>query len=69
MVLSQVLNVYFLFEKPGLGTGIWGNGKRGQGRGGQRELEKGENKTGLQKAAEGRTGKRQLGEAGGVWVG
>lgn len=53
MVLSQVLNVYFLFEKPGLGTGIWGNGKRGQGKGGQRGLEKGENKTGLQKAAEG----------------
>lgn len=32
MVLSQVLNVYFLFEKPGLGTGTRDNDKRGQGR-------------------------------------
>lgn len=32
MVLNQVLNVYFLFEKPRLETGTKGNDKRGQGR-------------------------------------
>lgn len=40
-----------------------------EGRGGLKRAEKGRERRGQERAAEGRRGKRQLGKAGEVWVG